>query len=258
MDTDWYAVDDAGRVARFGSAEEGAVPYQALREHWEDLVRQFWLTITLQRLPGALAQGQRLSVVDLTTGVSRELTLEQLPDVWDGVLVFRHRGYLEMFLDDHHHQDRTILDDVASLWFGLPQVMDRLDAAELVRWDRLLETGASPEEALSGLQFEPTALHARDVLTWGFAEYWKAGVILAAMVMQGGASSRPRENGLYEYACSFSGPYRRVGVPAVPLTVEDLPEALRGRVSVLRLPVQFASTELIDPDRFAECAHYRE
>jgi hypothetical protein len=258
MDTDWYAVDGTGRVARFESAEEGAVPYQAHHEHWVELAEQFRLGSALQRFPGALAQGRRLSEVDFKTGSFRERPVEKLPHTWDGILVFRHREYLEMFLDDYHHQDRSIVGEVATQWFCLPQVMDRLDAAELVRWDRLLETGTSMEKALAGLQFEPTALYARDVLTCGFTEYWEAGVILAAMVMEGGACKRPRDSGLFEYACSFNGPYRRVGVPAEPLTADDLPEALRARVSILRLPVLFTSTEEIDPDRFAECAHYRE
>src|SRR5215475_12558775 len=52
MDTDWYAVDRDGHVAQLWSAEEGAVPWQAHRQYWNDLYEE----LALARIESLLAQ----------------------------------------------------------------------------------------------------------------------------------------------------------------------------------------------------------
>lgn len=106
--------------------------------------------------------------------------------------------------------------------------------------------------ALDGL---PDTVAVKDIQKFAFDDYWEAGAIVAAYVV--GEGVRPRTIGLFEYACSFSGPYNRTAVPAEPLLLESLPAPLRGKLGALRLAkLDFNATTDFDPDKFLRCHHY--
>lgn len=96
----------------------------------------------------------------------------------------------------------------------------------------------------------------KDVPRAGFLDYWDAGAIERAYVM--GRRISPRAIGLFEYACGFSGPYRRAAVPAEPALLYSLPEPLRGKLGALRLArLSFHTATDFDPDDLVRCQKYR-
>jgi hypothetical protein len=54
-----------------------------------------------------------------------------------------------------------------------------------------------------------------------------------------------------EYAAA--GPYGRILVPAAPITIEQIPEPMRGELEALRLDVRFAQQPFVQPAQHTEC-----
>jgi hypothetical protein len=145
MDTDWYAVDRNGHVARLSSGEEGAVPWDAHSQYWSDLYEDL-----------AVA---RVAALAATTGARRVLALDpaihavdidDLPYEWDGVLHFADRQYLEMFRAEYYHQHWRVID-------GLPEtvaVKDILNGAFVDYW----AAGAIVGAFVTGAEVKPAAL----------------------------------------------------------------------------------------------------
>jgi hypothetical protein len=274
MDTDWYAVDRDGHVALLESGEEGSVPYVAHRQYWSELfddlvvariaasspaepfaeraalLRRLASTtepVEAQLVTAVLAGDEPSRVVyadwleqqgrsrcDPAGGgdawplrqrcvfsVGRELRTidpDALPAQWDGVVRFANREYLEMFQSEVYHQEWRELD------------------------------------ARLGM---PDAVAIKDVLRYAFDDYWSAGAIETAYLIE--HPVEPQFVGLYEYACRFSGPYARRAVPTEPLLVDQLPEPLRGRLASLALArLSFATSDELDPETFADCQRWRE
>jgi hypothetical protein len=269
MDTDWYAVDRGGRVALLRSGEEGAVPYDAHRQYWAELYDElavarvvaiasaagepFSERAALERLRAAArdpveialltailagddpsraiysdwleAQGRardgwtpRERTVFAVGEESRAIDPASLPWEWNGIVRFASREYLELFAAEYYHPE----------------------------WREL--------EPRLGL---PDAVAITAVQQYAFDEYWRAGAIASAYVIE--QAALPHHIGLYEYGCSFNGPYLRRAEPRTPLLVEHLPEPLRGAVGGLRMArVDFHVTTSLDPEAFFTCQRYGE
>jgi hypothetical protein len=267
MDTDWYASDREGRVARFSSGEEGGVPVMACREAWDTLYGELVVAriaaahhggpldhqtalatahdraddpveraLIAQILAGdepsravyadwLEAQGRsrdpRDRAVYIVEPELRAIDPQTLPGVWSGVVAFASDEYLELFRSQH-------LDHAAASW---RPVEDRLGLAH--------------------------AISVVELHQYAFDDFWVAGAIAAAFVVE--RVVEPVAIGLYDYGCSFSGPYRRRAVPREPLMLADLPEPLRGRIAMLEIPrVSFNAALEIDPDLYVDCDHWRQ
>lgn len=111
MDTDWYGVDRQGRVGLWRSNEEGAVPYLAHRQPWDELCIDLAVAYALSLPPersssSSKSEPGRLLVVDHR---ARIVGLRELPASWTGVLQFTCAEYLEMFQADWAHcVERTL------------------------------------------------------------------------------------------------------------------------------------------------------
>lgn len=267
MDTDWYAVDANGRVAYLGSGEEGAIPWIAHRQYWSELYADLVIARIASSAPGepwseraALARAldaatdpveralvtsilggddpsrevyvdwleangkgvdgfPRERVVFRVDGDLRRIDVDALPEQWDGVLRFTTPEYLEMFREETWRYGGP--------WRALDARLGMTDAAAIT-----------------------------ELYRYGFTDFWEAGAIATVYVIAG--EPEPRELGLYEYACSFSGAYSRRAVPDRPLLVEHLPAELQAALAQLRIPRTFESLERLDPETFADCQRYRD
>lgn len=215
MDTDWYAVDRQGHVARWQSGEEGAVPVDALACPWDDLIAELALQRALAVMADDAEAKPSSAPAPALVSLEREprrIGLSELHDPWSGVLQFESAEYHEMFQRECAH------------WVERPLV------------------GADH------------AVAVRDLLTVVFEDYWSAGAIRLACALPPFVS--PQALGLFEYSCDFSGPYRRICVPARRLVVHQLPEPLRARLAALQLGLDFGSVESFDPQRKVKCHLY--
>lgn len=260
MDTDWFAVDRNGEVALCHSGEEGAVPWDAYRRDW------FELTIELV-IPRLVAHGGLDAAADRVTiaaavatartsrerellaaiaggddasrevyrdwleqqqlvatgafvvhdGVVREAPPQSLPPSWDGVLRFAHRDYLEMFRDEY-------------FWVGREG------------WRPI-----DPHVMANAVIVAGVAKHE-------FDDYWESGAIRCGYLIE--PAHTPRSLGLYEYQCSFSGPYQRTAAPSSPLVIDRVPQPLRSELARIALKLHFRGTETFDPERYFDCQRY--
>lgn len=214
MDTDWYAVDRDGHVAQLWSGEEGAVPWEAHRQYWDELYEDLALARVEALLAAAPLEGRHIVALEKLGPRLQTLAPHDVPFLWTGAIRFADRGYLEMFREEHN----------PASW-------------------RLLDHGSA-------------SVAAKDIPRHGFLDYWNAGAIERAYVM--GRRISPHALGLFEYACGFSGPYRRAAVPAEPALIDTLPEPLRGKLGALRLArVSFHTATDFDPDDMVRCQKYR-
>jgi hypothetical protein len=149
-------------------------------------------------------------------------------------------------------------DSRAIDWYAVPREFRGLvrfasrDYLEMCRADRAYGEWRDLDPQL-GI---PDAAEITDLAHYLFADYWAAGAIVSAYVLP--YSVEPRALGLYEYGCSFSGPYHRAAAPTPPLLVADLPEVLRAKLGAVELPLSFAATEAFDPDDLVDCQRYRD
>jgi hypothetical protein len=212
MDTDWYAVDRHGHVAQLSSGEEGAVPWEAHRQYWAELYEDLAIARIEVLLAAAPVEGRQILALGDPAPRPRTLSPHELPFLWNGVLRFSDRAYLELFRDEHYPAGWRVID--------------------------------------------AHTVAVTDVPRPGFLDYWDAGAISRAYVT--GRQLSPRSIGLFEYACSFSGPYRRTAVPADPMLVEDLPEPLRGKLGALEISkLSFNVATELDPEPMFRCHTYR-
>jgi hypothetical protein len=70
----------------------------------------------------------------------------------------------------------------------------------------------------------------------------------------------PSQHGFYQYShtCEnwISGPYGRIGVPANPVHVDQLPPQLRNNLKSVTFDVSFAETPYIQPAADHQCASW--
>ena len=131
MDTDWYAVDRQGRVARMASGEEGAVPWEAHQQYWDELYAELGFA-RVEALVSAMPDAPR-QVLALDRRLSA-FAPGALPALWDGVLTFADREMLELFRAETGLVEWRVLD-------GMPHAVATKD---IPRWvfDEYLEAGA--------------------------------------------------------------------------------------------------------------------
>lgn len=163
MDTDWYAVDRQGHVARMQSGEEGAVPWDAHAQYWSELYEDLVVA--------------RVAALGATTGPRRVLALDpeihavdpdMLPYEWNGVLQFADHGYLDMFLHEYHHPTWRRMD-------ALPHaiaVKDILHGAFADYW----AAGAIVGAYVTGEEVKPDALGLFEFACGFSGPYWRKTV----------------------------------------------------------------------------------
>jgi hypothetical protein len=267
MDTDWYAIDRGGRVARLSSGEEGAVPWSAHRQYWEELYNDVIIARIASTAPGepfaeqaALERVLAASRDPVEIGLVRAILAGDEPSraIYSDWLEGQGRDR-----DGWTPRERTVFAlgqgirkvDPGSLpgqWDGVLRFASR-DYLELFR-EEYYHQGWRELDARLGMA---DAVAVQDILQYAFDEYWGAGAIVSAYVFE--RSLEPHVLGLYEYGCSFNGPYHRRAVPRTPLLLDDLPEPLRGRLGGVRLSrVDFNSTTSFDPEDFTDCQRYRD
>jgi hypothetical protein len=267
MDTDWYAVDANGRVGYMQSGEEGSVPWNAHRSYWSQLFTDVVVARITSTSPNepwseraaiqraldassdpverALARGildgddasrdvyidwlqtnnkviegfPRDHVILRVDSGIRQISVDDLPEQWDCVLRFSHPEYLAMFRDE------------AWRYGG--------------KWRALDERLGMPDTAA-----------VTELYNYGFLDFWEAGELETVYVIGNEYELSPHTLGLYEYSCSFNGPYHRQAIPKHPLLIENVPDPLRTTLEALRIPRRFDALEQFDPDSFFDCQHY--
>ena len=144
MDTDWYAVDRQGHVSKWSSGEEGAVPYAAYQQPWDELSVELAMhhaaSASDPSSTSTPSDPQQRRIISLDRK-ARVIGVRELPGSWSGVIQFENAEYQAMF------------------------------QAEYAYW---------VERPLIGA---PCALQVRHLLTEAFDEYWSAGAIRAACVL---------------------------------------------------------------------------
>lgn len=268
MDTTWYAVDREGEVARCNSGEEGSVPYAAHRAYWTEMLPELFVARLSSTLPDdPFSEAHALHRVlgttqdpverglvkaildgDTASGLVYADWLEANSRAYEGILRYRTVFQLERAL-------RAI--DPATLpeeWPGILVFADR----EHLEWFRDAFYAHSSEWRELDVELGmPHAVALSEIPNYAFETGWSCGNIVTAYWVDPW-SVKPTDLGLYEYECSFRGPYHRSAVPKRPLLVDDLPERLRTRLSELRIAqMSFDRVTTLDPDRYADCHHYR-
>ncbi len=151
--------------------------------------------------------------------IIRPIPPASLPQMWSGVVVFASADYREMFRTQH-------LDHAAERW---REVDPQLGIAH--------------------------AIAVEDLQRYAFDDFWDAGAIRAAFLVE--QHLEPHFVGLYEFGCSYSGPYRLRAKPREPLLLAELPEPVRGQLGALEMPrTSFDTADEIDPERHFDCQVY--
>ena len=266
MDTDWYAVDAAGRVAILESGEEGAVPWEAHRQYWDELIGDVAACWIAREHPEPFSESAKLqrALTSAADPTERALISAILADdrpsraVYADWLECRGRDPLgwnaaPTLYALYGGMHAVTPGDLPARWSGVIRfAADEWRAMYLADQAHLDPRALDPELGLS------LALSVADIEPWVFDPYWDAGAIAAAYVLDNERMSA-NDLGLYRYACGFSGPYSRRSVPATPLRIEDLPGALRARLARLTLSrISFDRADRLDPETFAPCQRYRE
>lgn len=246
MDTDWYVVDRDGNVARCDSGEIGHIPETACEVHWQDLYEQLVLVRYLGALRDTAAdESERILLAQVLAGdddaravyadyreanprapsviaVRDELVAMDsldLPEAWDGVIVFRDQAAWGRY--EAAHRD--------ALGYDL-----------------------RPLDARLGVPF---AVGVSNVDKWSFRGLEIDDDIALALVIE--RVPEPRELGFFEYQCDWShGSYQRAAAPALPVAFTDLPPHLRELLSACRWEVSFADDDHFDADAHAVTRRY--
>jgi uncharacterized protein (TIGR02996 family) len=261
MDTDWYAVDREGRVALLRSGEEGAVPWDAHRQYWDEAYDDLVIAriaSTSPAEPFSEEAALRRAREAATDPVEAKLLDQILAGDRASRLVYTD------WLEQHGRPRRAwSLRDRAVFQVG--RELRPIEAEQLPDcWSGVLRFASRDFLELFREEFAPQAWRELDaplgmthavaigeIYEYQFTDYWNAGVIASAYLLERPVD--PEFAGLYEYSCSFSGPYRRSAVPREPLLVAQLPASVQSRFGALRIPRAFDTATEIDPIAFARC-----
>ncbi len=266
MDTDWYAVDRHGHVAKLSSGEEGAVPFTAHRQYWDELYQDLALARISTLLPSpAFAEEAALerALAESTDATERQLLNAIIAGDHNSRTVYEDwreqhgrgreswRPESKVYLVGKELR-QVAFYDLPHQWTGVLRFATR-EFLELFRAEY-----ADEVRTFDGRLDLPDALAIAGLPQYIFADYWSAGAIASAFVI-GDEPVDPELVGLYTYSCGFTGPYHRRGEPAQPLLADQLPEPLRAVVGGLRLSgLSFATTQSFDPETFVACQRYRD
>lgn len=200
MDTDWYAVDKTGHVARLSSGEEGAVPNAAHRQYWQEFHEELIVARFDPTIRGIFMFDPEM----------KRIGIDDLPSQWSGILRFSSPEFRELYVEEWKPKFRLL---------------------------------------------DPTSIVVETIHPWEFRDYYDADTILATFATE--RVPDPNVLGMYEYSCSFSGPYHLDATPRDPARIDDFPSAVRGKLAALRIDkITFGVTASFDPDRFLACYVY--
>lgn len=224
MDTDWFAVDEEGHVAEFDSGEAGAVPESFLGR-----------------------AGHQYSADDLYEAA--------LMDPANGVRL----DIADLLAEPDGHLYRAGWDDVPTA--------ERVDASMVSTYDSYL-VWLSEEVMLAQLPgFVRVDAGASQLVAFGRTE--DAAVVRRLMKARGfrkgwmGLRLRGERLGFYRYDHGewenwTSGPYKRLGVPAHPVRIEQLQGQVREIAQAARFAgVRFAKEERVQPVHHAPCSSHQ-
>ncbi|MBP6631846.1 MAG: hypothetical protein KA297_20575 [Kofleriaceae bacterium] len=265
MDTDWYAVDRHGHVARLSSGEEGSVPLTAHRQYWMELYKDL-ATARLATLLPSPVFAEEAALERALAGSSDANERQLLTAIIAGDPSSRtaYGDWLEQQGRDREswrpeakvyvvgrELRQVTFHDLPHQWTGVLRFATR-EYLELFRAEH-----GEMARSLEGRLALPDAVEVSDLPQYILADYWAAGAIASAFVLP--ERLDPHVVGLYTYSCAFSGPYTRVDEPRTPMLVDALPEPIRSVVGRLRLSgLSFANTPSFDPEELVACQRYRD
>lgn len=216
MDSEWFAVDAKGQIAIFDTGEPGPIPEEA----WADQGLQYEVAPWLARL-----------------GLSYNLSDVTFPDA----VFCGHSDWGANADQAHELEPSRIYGGHWLLWLTSPQALPPggLEGGHAIKLN------PAPDEPMIVVygEFEPETLFAlRD-----------QGVLFRAL----SHDLRVTRFSVFGYEYEdYSGdsPYVRTRVPAQPLTVGDVPEELRTRMSQMTFPdLDFGAAETLEPRDYTEC-----
>lgn len=224
MDTDWFAVDGEGHVARCFSDETGPVPDEALRGPWADI----WMELAVVGIVG---------VRDAVPVDANEAAL--VTQIVDG-----DRDALAIYQD--HREGRGLPREGWSPHVcAIYQLADAgvalvalADAPEYVHGifayagedDVPSGYGTRPLDERYGLRHAVIAEMSREDLAAALA----SGVLTHGFLVDLERIPEPHTIGIFDFEFGIDE-YARTHVPARPLRLADLPPPLRERIAELRL-----------------------
>lgn len=268
MDTDWYAVDRSGRVALHRSGEEGSVPWAAHRQYWSEL----WEDVIVARIASASPGepfAERTALERVLAAASDPVEVRLVRAILAGDEPSRavYSDWLEaqgrdrdgwtprnrsVFLLGREEIRKIEPESLPHEWTGVLRFESR-EFLELFRAEYYHAVWRDLDARLG----MPDAAVIANIQQYAFDVYWHERAIVSAYVFED--PIEPNTIGLYEYECSYSGPYQRRAIPRSPLLVDDLPEPLRSQLGGLRLArIDFDSTGSFDPEMFTTCQRYRD
>lgn len=235
MDSAWFAVDADGRVARFDTGENGAVPHAAapgggnVEVDFDALLLDALLAGIALR--DELAKPPEKAEEDNDDPVpmppmpgqdqpQRVVILSAAPSFAEGDAGYRQAA-----------QPRTRAE--ATFREGELVVVKEADPRIVVSLDAVIPERVAALRAFS----DATVLVVSD---------------LYYVVREGGAGEAP-EGGIFEYrhdlyndAAKGSGTYTRAVAPRSPVTLDDVHPSIRDDLASLRLPVHFAEAPVVE------------
>lgn len=221
MDTEWFAVDQDGRVGYFTSGEAGAVPVEALQGSRANAL--------LTRLANALPRSE--------------------------VLHDRQGRWLPSVEGRHEHRTRTTRETITHVLLflkSLDMVAEHIAAGRAHQLPSTSDFAVYFRELPAVLAAE---LHEANLCLGCF---WHWSPVLEAPDETDRIT--PETFGFYQYdhLCEnwISGPYGRITVPANPIHVDQLPPSLRQELKAVQFDVNFAETPHIQPVADHECASW--
>ncbi|MFO0605810.1 MAG: hypothetical protein U0324_21685 [Polyangiales bacterium] len=229
MDSAWFAVDADGKVGRFDTGEDGAIP-NAAAGAGGNLEPDFDLLLVEGLLAGLALRDQLVQAPETPEE-------EGAPGAPPPPAPKRH-------------DERVVI-------IGTPS----LDAADgyrdAARPALRAEATFRDGELVVVKASNPRVLVSRDKLTPArvdaLREFSDATVLVQSdlyYVLHEGERAEAPPAGVYEYHHQFegrgSGTYERSSAPGEPLSLDDVHPSVRERLASLRLPVRFAEAEVVE------------
>lgn len=233
MDTQWFAVDGAGRVAIFDTGECGVVPTEAFRDYLDfphDFIGSYCLIEG--RLLVSSWRGEWIMRRALASLPAPDMA--QLPYACNGVFELADDAHLPMLFGS------TTLDEVPR---------DMFEETSLVRF-----TGQRPVYAAMGC--------LADQVRVAFASGKLRGFRLWPQNEKSWSEGRQFWDalfGFYRFSSDRYGAgirYERDQVPVSPLNIMDFPEDLPEQMMLSRADYDFPASEVIYPPAHALCSYY--